>query len=215
MSPGTPSRALRAFECITLFIAAPTILALFLPSRLIIPAIWMLGAISLTLLLLDRTFDRRELVRFPSRGQWKPMLLRFTVCSIALALILALFEPHRLLELPRNRPGLWGIIMVAYPVLSVLPQELAFRSLFHHRYAQLFPTERQLIGASALAFGFAHIIMHNAWAVAFCTVGGIIFGRTYARTRSLPGVCIEHALYGCFIFTIGWGWYFYGGNSGR
>ena len=37
-----------------------------------------------------------------------------------------------------------------------------------------------------------------------------MFATTYQRYRSLALVCLEHAIYGCLIFTLGLGWYFYG-----
>ena len=40
---------------------------------------------------------------------------------------------------------------------------------------------------------------------------GLIFASTYAKSKSLALVTIEHGLYGNFLFFIGLGWYFYGG----
>jgi hypothetical protein len=34
-------------------------------------------------------------------------------------------------------------------------------------------------------------------------LGGTLFAFTYHRTRSLLACSVEHALYGCFVFTIG------------
>jgi membrane protease YdiL (CAAX protease family) len=102
--------------------------------------------------------------------------------------------------------------MLFYPVLSVYPQELAFRAYFFHRYAPVFRSKIAMILASAVAFGYAHIILHNWIAIIFTTVGGLLFAVTYWRTRSLLATCLEHAIYGCYIFTVGWGWYFYGGS---
>ena len=45
--------------------------------------------------------------------------------------------------------------------------------------------------------------------------GGLFFADTYAKTRSLAAVYFEHALYGCYLFTIGLGFYFYHGNAVR
>jgi hypothetical protein len=41
--------------------------------------------------------------------------------------------------------------------------------------------------------------------------GGYLFAYTYAKTRSLLLVSIEHALYGCLLYTIGLGRFFYTG----
>ena len=49
-------------------------------------------------------------------------------------------------------------------------------------------------------------------AVALCVIGGWLFADTYSRTRSLWLASAEHALYGCLVFTVGLGRYFYGGT---
>ena len=43
--------------------------------------------------------------------------------------------------------------------------------------------------------------------------GGWLFARDYARHRSLTLVCLEHAAYGCVIFTVGLGRFFYSGAA--
>jgi membrane protease YdiL (CAAX protease family) len=69
-----------------------------------------------------------------------------------------------------------------------------------------------MIAASATAFGFGHIIFHNWTAVALTLPGGLLFGKTYRRTSSLLAVSVEHALYGCAVFTIGYGKFLYEGT---
>jgi membrane protease YdiL (CAAX protease family) len=111
-----------------------------------------------------------------------------------------------------QKPDRWVMVIFLYPVLSALPQEIIFRSFIFRRFAPLF-TPTQLSIASALAFGWAHIILMNWVAVVFSFLGGLLFTDTYRKTRSLAAVCFEHALYGCYIFTIGLGFYFYHGNA--
>lgn len=205
----------RAIEFAAMFVAAPAGLAFFMKAWMVFPAIWLLAAICLLVLLRDPTFERRQLWNAGGvRRAARLVGLSFAVAAPVLAGVLLMFEPDRLFSLPRRNPTLWAIIMVGYPILSVYPQELAFRAYFFHRYAAIFPS-KLLILASALAFGYAHIILHNWIAILFTTVGGLLFATTYARTRSLLATCLEHALYGCYIFTVGWGWYFYGGSIGR
>ena len=65
---------------------------------------------------------------------------------------------------------------------------------------------------SSLIFCFAHIFVLN-WVAPFLGFfGGIIFARTYSKTRSLLLVSIEHALYGNTLFLLGLGWFFWGGS---
>jgi len=208
--------AWRAIEFVVLFLVAPTALAMVMRGWMVFPAIWALAGIALALLLRDPTFDRRQLWNCAGvRAQIRPMLLRFALGAALLGVALAIYEPQRLLQLPINHTVRWALIMTLYPVLSVYPQELAFRAFLMHRYRAIFPREGMMIAASALAFGYAHVLLHNGLAVGLSTVGGVLFAWTYGRSRSLAAVCLEHAIYGCFLFTIGWGAYFYGGAMGR
>ncbi|MBX3404383.1 MAG: CPBP family intramembrane metalloprotease [Phycisphaeraceae bacterium] len=206
----------RSLECAALFAVAPTLLSVFMRPGLVFPAIWTLGLLCLLMLVFDPSFDRSRLWNARgAAGGLRRVMLRFLPCAAALTALLWAIEPARLLDLPRRNPMVWAVVMVGYPVLSVYAQEIAFRAFFFHRYAPLFAQRWTLIAAASLAFGYAHIIMNNWWAVVFSAIGGVFFGLTYARTNSLLAACIEHALYGCFLFTIGWGWYFYGGAIAR
>jgi membrane protease YdiL (CAAX protease family) len=157
----------------------------------------------------DATFDQRRLMRFAGvREGIGPLLIRDVVLLILLGLVVWWWRPDLLFSLLKRSPVLWAAIMVLYPVISVYPQELLFRTYFFHRYEALFGTRLRMIAASALAFGFVHIVFGNWISVALCTIGGVLFALTYERTGSLALTCIEHALFGNFIFTIGLGKFF-------
>ncbi len=145
-------------------------------------------------------------------GRILRMALRFAVCGAALTVATWAIFPHLFLSLPRHHPIFWLAIMVLYPVLSVWPQEVIYRRFLFHRYALVFG-ETGVVLASALAFGFAHVIFLNPIAVTLTTAGGVMFAWNYARERSLYLACLEHALYGCLIFTIGLGQFFYTGAA--
>lgn len=149
----------------------------------------------------------------PDPGWRRTVLLRFVTLAPLLTVAVLLLDSAHFLDLPRNHPLLWVLIMVAYPLLSVVPQELIYRRFLFHRYAVLLPDIRTRVAASAAAFGFAHIIFLNVWAVLLAGCGGILFAGTYARTRSLGACSIEHALYGALVFTIGLGRFFYTGAA--
>lgn len=140
------------------------------------------------------------------------VLLRFVVLGALVALFSRYAMPAQFLDLPRERPVLWLAIMILYPLLSVWPQEVIYRRFLFRRYAALF-RGRAMVAASALAFGFAHVIFLNWIAVAMTAAGGAIFAADYARHRSLRLACLEHSLYGCLIFTIGLGRFFYTGAA--
>ncbi|MGW0179808.1 CPBP family intramembrane glutamic endopeptidase [Nocardia sp. NPDC003345] len=125
----------------------------------------------------------------------------------------ALTDRDNLFDLPRRHPGLWCAVMVLYPVLSVYPQELIFRSFLFHRYAPVFGTGTGLVAASSAAFGYVHIIFGSWVSVVLSTAGGWIFARRYQRTNSLFTASVEHSIYGILVFTVGLGTYFYHGSA--
>lgn len=195
-----------ALEFLLLFGGAPLLILFLREPGVLVLLLW--GA-ALIVWLAGRGID--GLV--PTPGWCRGILFRFAILAPLLALAVLLLDPAHFLDLPRHRPLLWALIMVLYPALSVVPQELIYRRFLFHRYAALLPGTRSRIAASAAAFGFAHVIFLNPWAVLLAGIGGALFASTYARTGSLRACSIEHALYGCLVFTIGLGRFFYTGAA--
>lgn len=157
----------------------------------------------------DPDFGISMLVRTKAKDISKDLLIRLPLVVIVLVTIIALLHPGLFFAFPSERPVMWMVVMLLYPVLSALPQEFIFRTFFFHRYGDLITLKYGTILASAASFSFLHIIYDNWWAVGLSFVAGILFSITYARTKSLYWVTIEHALYGCLVFTLGMGSYFY------
>ena len=206
-----------ALEFGVLFLAVPLTLVLFRKTfgSVIVPSLVLLGVGCTLALLRDPRFKRRRLW---NRHEFWPRLartmLRFLPLALAVAGLTAWLAPHLLFSLPRQRPVVWIAVMILYPVLSVYPQEVIFRTFFFHRYRALFRHRVWIMAASGVAFGIAHLFFNNWIAPAMTTVGGVLFAQTYARTGSTLQAGLEHALWGNFLFTIGLGWYFYGGSIG-
>src|SRR5581483_11123551 len=122
-------------------------------------------------------------------------------------------NPRELFRFPREQPVFWAVVMVAYPILSVWPQEIIYRAYFLQRYRPILGNTWLLLLASSVAFAFAHIVFANSIAIILTFVAGWLFATTYMRTRFLPFVAVQHSLYGCAVFTIGLGHYFYHGTA--
>lgn len=214
MSSNLP-KPLLCVELLLLCVAMPLTFVYLIPPKHLFAVLWCVALYGVV--ILHRYYGLRlGKIWNASAVHWanlRPMLLRFLLAALLLGACTAIFEPGRFLNLPLERTSLWIVIMFLYPILSVFPQEMIFRAFFHARYAPVFHTQRLMLMASAVAFGFAHVLFQNWVAVLLCTAGGFIFGMTYERTKSLALVWIEHALYGCFIFTIGLGSYFYHGTA--
>lgn len=166
-------------------------------------------------LLWDPTFKlRRELSGLYPLRTLAIILATFAVVASIIAAWVAFQLPNRFLSLPRDQWRLWLIIMVFYPLLSVIPQELVYRTFFFHRYGPLFADARWLaIAVNGALFGFAHIIFGSWVSIALTTLLGVLLAWRYDETRALWAVWLEHSLYGCLVFTIGLGHYFFTGIS--
>ncbi len=141
------------------------------------------------------------------------VLIRFVIAAPLLTVFTWLAAPDALFRFPLEMTRLWLGVMFLYPILSVWPQEIIYRSFIFKRYNGVIAHKYGLLVLSALSFGFVHILFENAIALVLSTLGGFLFARTYYQTKSLALVCFEHALYGCLIFTIGLGIYFYSGAN--
>ncbi len=166
-------------------------------------------------LLLDRTFSvKRELGRLPPLRLVIWISVLFVIVASGLSEFMARFQPMEFLALPHRVPIFWLIIMVFYPLLSALPQELIYRTLFFHRFGALFGNSRWLAAAvNGALFGFAHIMFGSLVSVVLSAALGFVIAWRYSRARSFWGAWIEHALYGDLVFTVGLGRYFFTGHS--
>ena len=179
----------------------------------VVPPLLAGGLLCWILLWRDSSFDRRDLWRVEALPAALPrILLRFVAGGAVLTLAAAWLVPDSLFALPRRDPRLWTLVMIGYPLVSVFPQEVIFRSFFLHRYRHLLGPAAMVV--SAVAFAWAHILFRNWPAVALTFPAGLLFASTYRRHRSLACAVLEHALWGDLVFTLGLGRFFYSGLIG-
>lgn len=184
----------------------------WLPVPLIMIPLYLLAGYAAVWMFADKGGDRRQ---FWSGGDvllekaYLKIILRRLVLVVTLVwLVVYAFYPDKLFLLPREHPLIWLLILLLYPALSVYPQELLYRAFFFSRYAGLFTDKYFMIMASTVFFAFMHVVFGNPVAILSTLIGGYLFADTYSRTRSLRLVCLEHALYGSVIFTLGLGEFF-------
>jgi membrane protease YdiL (CAAX protease family) len=204
-------RAWLAFEFALLFFGVPlAMLRGLLPRH---PIVILLGGAALCAVYLvsDGSFDRAQLWDGAALvTHRRAVALVFVTLAPLLCLAAWLLARQEMFALVRQRPLLWTLIIIAYPILSVYPQELIYRAFLFHRYAPLFGSRAVMVAASAVAFAFAHVLFRPPWvAMSICLVGGVVFAAHFYWSRSLAVVCVEHALFGQLIFTVGLGRYFY------
>jgi membrane protease YdiL (CAAX protease family) len=97
------------------------------------------------------------------------------------------------------------MILFIYSFFSVYPQELIYRTFFFQRYESLFRSNLVFTLVNAAVFSLAHIFFKNTLVMLLTFIGGILFALTFKKTKSTLLVSIEHAIYGCWLFTVGMG----------
>lgn len=203
---------LKLIEFLFLFIALP-LLVYFEPLPLPkIPALVGVTLICFAILMFDKSFDRKLLWNNTGiKSHLKHIILRSVIVFVIVVAATWLLIPEWFFQFPIQRPIIWLLVMLLYPFLSAYPQELVYRTFLFHRYKNLFP-KKAIFWVSVVSFSFLHIIFDNWVAVTFTLGGGYLFTKTYDETKSLAVTSIEHAIYGCIVFTVGLGRFFYEGG---
>ena len=198
----------RWLEFTLIFVSLP-LLGFFLRAYLanwLIPALIILMAVCGMLLLSDPHFKR---FRLTSLGQFSAVKRRlfsfFFLGALFPGMFYGIMNQENWFSLPRNSFNDWLMLLLLYPILSVMPQELIFRTYFFHRYKRIMPSKTVRIIVSASVFALAHIVYANILAVLLAFLGGLLFSYTYAQSRSTFVCVIEHSLWGLWMFTLGLG----------
>ena len=208
----TNSKTWLGVEFAALFFGLPVAFFTVLKNHSPVPFLLALALLAAIYLLRSPGYDRRRFFNIKLLLPQLPrIIIAFLVSATALLIFVWLRCPDYLFFCPRHRPALWTTILWAYPLLAVYPQELIYRGFLFQRYGPLFPSQKYLVHVSALAFAFGHIIYWHPYSMLLTLAGGYLFAYTYRQSRSLLAASLEHALYGCFIYTVGLGRFFFSG----
>lgn len=205
----------RVAEMALLYLGAPFAIDLAVHGRGVPVFIALLPVLAIVVMFLavDRTFSlARELTRGSSLAQLGWILVVFAFGGGVVATYVAQYHPDLFLEFPRQRPQTYERIMLLYPAMSVVAQELVYRTFFFHRYGVLFGRAWWLaIVLNGVLFGIAHIVIGTSLAIYGTMATGTLFAWRYAATRAFWAVFLEHTLWGGLVFTVGLGRYFFAG----
>jgi membrane protease YdiL (CAAX protease family) len=200
------ARAGRVLEFVLLFGLLPVLLASGWVRVPLMPLLWLTSLYCAWRLRLDGKLGSRGLgAAQGAPREWHRVLSTFALATPLLTLAVWITRPQALFALPLHHPLGWAAVMALYPPLSALPQELVFRAFFFNRYRFLFGSGVWLAVGSAVAFALTHLVFRNWIALALTLPGGLLFAHTYRRGGGLLLVTAEHALYGCLVFTLGYG----------
>ena len=202
-------------EMALIYLAAPFAISAAVHDYSVPVFIALLPVLGVTMLFLlaDPSFSlQRELTRGFSLRTLLSILAVFVIAGGAVAYYVYAVHPAWFLEFPRNRPATYEKIMLLYPAMSVVAQELVYRTFFFHRYGALFGRVHwAAFLLNGVLFGLGHIVIGTQLAVFGTMVTGVLFATRYALTRSFWAVFLEHTLWGALVFTVGLGRFFFTG----
>ncbi|MDO5980874.1 CPBP family intramembrane glutamic endopeptidase [Flavivirga spongiicola] len=136
---------------------------------------------------------------------WKQTIFKLIVIAILTTLFVWLTDNELLFNVLLNKPKLWVFILFIYSFFSVYPQEIIYRTFYFQRYKGLFKNETLFVFVNAIIFSLGHVFFKNSLVLVLTFFGGLLFAMTYKKTQSTLLVSIEHAVYGCWLFTVGMG----------
>lgn len=195
----------KAIEFFLIFIIIPVSFALNYSSFIKL-GIGVTGFVYVVFVLLK---IEKETFKIAPNLNWKAFWKSTGVKLFVIAVITLLFVwqtgPKALFYVVLNKPKLWLFILFVYTFLSVYPQELIYRTFYFKRYDGLFKHKGFFIALNAIVFALAHLFFRNTLVLILTFLGGVLFALTYQKTKSTVLVSIEHAIYGCWLFTVGMG----------
>ena len=136
---------------------------------------------------------------------WQRTLIKLFVIIAITTLYMFVVDINMLFIVVKTKPSFWLMILFIYSFFSVYPQELIYRTFFFQRYESLFRSNLVFILVNAAVFSLAHIFFKSSLVMFLTFTGGILFALTFKKTKSTLLVSIEHAIYGCWLFTVGMG----------
>ena len=196
---------IKKLEFFFIFLILPSAIFFLDSSIIVFLTLYLVFTLSIVILYFDKSFSFTSLRK---KVDWKFIII-FSLIFFSLSFFYVIFVDKDLLFIfPKSNFELWLLVILIYPFLSVIPQEIVYRVFFFQRY---FPNERSfyfLTLLNMIVFSYGHIVFNNVHAILITAIVSPIF--TYAYLKKSFFTCIVlHALGGQIIFTLGLGKYFF------
>ncbi|WP_396601313.1 CPBP family intramembrane glutamic endopeptidase [Algibacter sp. R77976] len=136
---------------------------------------------------------------------WKLTSIKFIFIAIITTVFVWVTDSESLFSVLLNKPLKWLMLLFIYSFFSVYPQELLYRTFFFRRYRSLFKNQSLFLFLNAILFALAHLFFGSVLVLILTFIGGLLFAYTFKQTQSTLLISIEHAIYGCWLFTVGMG----------
>ena len=161
----------------------------------------------LSLYLLKKT-PSFSFQSFKKKTEWKFFFLVSLIFVVSGFVYTIILDSNLLFNLPKNYFFIWVAVILIYPILSVIPQEIIFRVLFFERYSCLFKNQFLYLILNSIIFAYIHLVFQNFHAFFITLITSPIFAYAYLN-KSFKTCFLTHTIGGQLVFTYGLGEYFY------
>ena len=196
---------IKKLEFFFIFFILPSAIFFLDSSIIVFLTLYLVFTLSIVILYFDKSFSFTSLRK---KVDWKFIII-FSLIFLSLSFFYVILVDKDLLFIfPKTNFELWLLVILIYPFLSVIPQEIVYRVFFFQRY---FPNERSfyfLTLLNMIVFSYGHIVFNNVHAILITAIASPIFTYAYLK-RSFFTCIVLHALGGQIIFTLGLGKYFF------
>ena len=192
-------------EFFLIFIFLPIILFYISETKLIFATLYIVFFFSLWKLKKDNTFN---FSRLKNKPDWKFIFLYFLIFSLLGFFYTFFVDKSLFFVFPKESPKVWLLVIILYPLFSVIPQEFVYRVFFLQRYKNIL-SKNLLMNyfVNSLVFSYAHIVFQNYHAVIITALVSPIFYYSYEKKSFLTCILV-HSIGGLLIFTYGLGKFF-------
>ena len=196
---------IKKLEFFFIFFILPSAIFFLDSSTIVFLTLYLVFTLSIVILYFDKSFSFTSLRK---KVDWKFIII-FSLIFLSLSFFYVILVDKDLLFIfPKTNFELWLLVILIYPFLSVIPQEIVYRVFFFQRY---FPNERSfyfLTLLNMIVFSYGHIVFNNVHAILITAIVSPVFTYEYLK-KSFFTCIILHALGGQIIFTLGLGKYFF------
>ena len=196
---------IKKLEFFFIFFILPSAIFFLDSSIIVFLTLYLVFTLSIVILYFDKSFSFTSLRK---KVDWKFIII-FSLIFLSLSFFYVILVDKDLLFIfPKTNFELWLLVILIYPFLSVIPQEIVYRVFFFQRY---FPNERSfyfLTLLNMIVFSYGHIVFNNVHAILITAIVSPIFSYAYLK-KSFFTCIVLHALGGQIIFTLGLGKYFF------
>ena len=193
------------FEFFFIYLILPIIVIFFQTKIFVYLFLYIIFFLSIILLKKEK-FLFKSLFK---KVNWRSFFIVSIIFFLIIFFYTYLYNKKLLFNFPLNNFEHWLLVILFYPIISVLPQEIIYRVLYIKRYARLFIFKNNYnYIINTFVFSYGHLVFGNFHALILTALSSSFFLYEY-KNNSFLNCFLLHTIGGQLIFTVGLGEFFF------